>query len=165
MESKKTEDNSTNPSSDDRSIKTTAVDTGRRIDVGHLKKPGSFVRRRSKIASSEPAYAKVEKQEPEESLNFEEPKKEEALPVVKAEAKIEETPKIPEKRVPLYVEPLEFDESGDFASMLSESEQEASQIALKVGDRVTGKIVHIGKENIFLITRAKKLRPLSQQRN
>ena len=51
---------------------------------------------------------------------------------------------------PVYVEPLEFDESGDFASMLAESEQSSRGMSVKIGDKVTGQLIHIGKEHSFV---------------
>src|SRR5579871_2390648 len=145
MDSKKTERD--NPSAHERTIKTTAVDTGRRIDIGNLNPPRNLVRRRHKKSTPEAPHDMPEQQVVLTSS---------APPVVpeamspRPERQIESPAKLPDKRTPLYVEPVEFDETGDFAAMLEESEQEAKPVALKAGDKVTGKVVHIGKEHIFL---------------
>lgn len=139
MDSKKIDNDNEIKTSGDSSIKTTAVDTGRRVDVGGSARHPNFIRR-PKIVKNIPLDA----QEHQEEEQPETPSKPKAKPV--------ETPiaNPAEKKIPLYVEPLEFDETGDFASLLNESEENASLTTLKVGDKVSGKVVHIGKENIFL---------------
>lgn len=128
-------------------IKTTtiAVDTGRRVDVGGLNQQRSTVRRRP-IASTQPQAKRDEQSESHKQVHHEE-MRQKSHPTFVKRAEI-----APEKTVPLYVEPLEIDESGDFAAMFDESEREsASQnISVKIGDKVSGKIIHIGKDNIFV---------------
>src|SRR5690606_24143345 len=86
----------------DKSVKTTAVDTGRRVDVkgavlrSHMKKPAT--------RSARPAKPQTEREEPR------------AAPMSEAKPPIEsERPKSQsvERKIPLYVEPVEFDETGD----------------------------------------------------
>ncbi|HXW53638.1 MAG TPA: hypothetical protein VEL47_06000, partial [Myxococcota bacterium] len=62
MDAKKTDNENPKSSPDER--KSTAVDTGRRIDVGHVRRPASFVRRKPKPAPAERAHH--EKPEPKE---------------------------------------------------------------------------------------------------
>ena len=153
MDSKKTDATSSTSSSQNDPVKSSAVDTGRRVDVGNLNRPKNFVCRRPKTDWSEKSREpKAQKIEP---AITETPKSENIKPTITnepmASKKIADSEqKTLEKRIQLYVEPLEFDESGDFASLLDESDQSTPQVALKIGDKVTGKIVHIGKENIFL---------------
>lgn len=147
MDNNKTDNHREGEQATDRPIKTTAVDTGRRIDVRGVTARSATIRRR-------PEKKKVEneKEEKPKSLMPEnlpdvskEPKKR-----AQPQPKIEKKPAEPERRIPLYVEPVEFDETGDFAAMLSEKEEEVVGVALKVGDKVSGKIVHIGEENTFV---------------
>lgn len=120
-------------------VKTTAVDTGKRIDVSEVQR-STVVRRRTDLERHErrgTSFAKTRKPEEKEQPQPQRPRP----TVVEPE---------PERRVPLYVEPIEFDETGDFMSMLLESESESPSVSFKVGDKVTGKVVHVGKENVFV---------------
>lgn len=119
-------------------VKVTAVDTGKRIDVSEVQR-STTVRRRSALERHERRGAgpKLKREEEKEPLPVQRPR-----PVV--------TDPEPDRRVPLYVEPIEFDDSGDFMSMLLESENDEPSVSFKVGDKVSGKIVHIGKENVFV---------------
>lgn len=115
-------------------IKTTAVDTGKRIDVGNATTP-----KRATLRQHDRG-APRERKRPKPEITIEEP--------------VEEAPKQEEKvtepvRSYDFVEPTEFDDSGDFAAMLAESE-EGPKLSFKIGDKVSGKVVHIGKENLFV---------------
>jgi small subunit ribosomal protein S1 len=128
---------------DKRSIKTTAVDTGRRIDIGAFKVTSAIIRKRRPLTVRE----KEPQKDPKEAIL--KGKDNETKPKLRIEK--ETPPAQPERRIPLYVEPMEFDDSGDFASMLAESEENAaSGISLKIGDRVSGRVIHIGKDHIFI---------------
>lgn len=133
METKKEEETS------DNKVKVTAVDTGKRIDVSEVHR-STTVRRRS-------ALERHEKRGVSPKIKRAEEEREQA-PVYRPRPVIMDPE--PEHRVPLYVEPIEFDESGDFMSMLLESESDAPSVSFKVGDKVSGKVVHIGKENVFV---------------
>ncbi len=144
MDTKKFEDE--NVESEDAN-KTRAVDTGRRVDVSFANQRPSHVRRRPR--HDQPSAKTVEGQA-------------DLSPEVKApRAEEPEQPRIkkpqlePEKITSIYVEPLEIDESGDFAAMLNESEQSAKSTSFKVGDKVSGKVVHIGKDHVFIALGAK----------
>jgi small subunit ribosomal protein S1 len=125
MESKKIDD-----------IKPTAVDTGKRVDVGGLSG-----QRPKTIRSRPPRHEtyEVKKRPPAE------PTEKPMQAVLKSEMVKPE----PERKIPLYVEPLEFDDSGDFAAMLNASDDEGA-VSFKMGDKVSGKIIHIGKEHVFV---------------
>lgn len=105
-----------------------AVDTGKRVDVLTKTSPKLFIRR-PKIQSLE-WTEKPKEEEPKES--------------------IEEQPTFEQPILAKEVEPLIFDESGDFASMLDDFGIQAAPLSLSVGEKVTGKIIHIGKEHAFL---------------
>jgi hypothetical protein len=126
MDYKKEEDN----------VKVTAVDTGKRVDVSEVQR-STIVRKRTALERHE-KRGKVREVK----------KVEEEAPVIHRPRIIPEPE--PEQRIPLYVEPVEFDDSGDFMSMLLESESGEKNITFKVGDKISGKIVHIGKDNIFV---------------
>jgi small subunit ribosomal protein S1 len=117
----------------DKPVKTVAVDTGKRIDVSEANR-STTVRRRSAIERHERRGSTMTKAAVE-AVEEQESRPRPTIAVVE-----------PERRVPLYVEPLEFDESGDFLSMLLESEGDEKSVSIKVGDKVTGKVVHIGKD-------------------
>lgn len=139
MDTKKI-DNPKNES--DKSVKVTAVDTGKRIDVSEAHRSPT-VRRRTALERHERRGASLPKGK---KMEAEVTEKE---PVVRPRPVTMDIPE-PERRVPLYVEPIEFDETGDFLSMLLENESEEKNVAFKVGDKVSGKVVHIGKENVFV---------------
>lgn len=152
MDSKKIEDSNEQKSGEGPVKKATAVDTGKRVDVSGVHLRSTTVRRRphNDAAGRRPfkrdeAPKSAPEQTEETALAAEEPK-----PKPEAQVVSESAPKVPERRIPLYVEPTEFDETGDFAAMLAESEENAPGVALKIGDKVTGRVVHIGKENIFI---------------
>lgn len=125
MESKKIED-----------IKPVAVDTGKRVDVG------AALSRTKTIRSRPPRAPRPQKPAQEATAEV----------VAKPQVVMREEVKVnPESlKVPLYVEPLEFDDSGDFAAMLAQSEGQAPTVSLNLGDKVSGKIIHIGKEHVFV---------------
>ncbi|HXW60094.1 MAG TPA: hypothetical protein VEK06_01010, partial [Myxococcota bacterium] len=121
--------------------RTSAVDTGKRIDVGVAESKRTTLRRH-KDRAQQPRPKRVPKEEIK--LAPEKTPKEEPKPI-KEEVKIE-----PPIFVPTHLETLEIDESGDFASMLAEAEAGPSTPSLKMGDKVTGKVVHVGEENSFI---------------
>lgn len=138
----------------EKTTKTIAVDTGRRVDVSGVKHQVLRRRHPHKDRTEQPAEksAPVEtEKEVAARVAVREPQGE-----VESVSEVEVTPKMQhrpeptfERKIPLYVEPLEIDDSGDFAAMLNESEDTTS-VSFKVGDKVSGKVVHIGKENIFV---------------
>ncbi len=134
-------------------IKTTAVDTGRRIEVGTIPTRPTVIRRgRDENVPRHqkkrfPVKEKVEAA-PAEAIEKEASHIVEA-PVVEAPARVEHP------RIPLFVEPTEFDESGDFAALLAESEQKPKNLSVKLGDKVSGTIIHIGKDHSFVSLDAK----------
>lgn len=126
---------------------TTAIDTGKRVDVSSLRSKGTVIRKRYKRSEQAPNRPKQENTREPDEEKVEDPIE------VKRDLKPPD-PEAPssERKITLYVEPLEIDDSGDFASMLKESEetQKASPSSLRVGDKVSGKVVHIGKESVFI---------------
>ncbi len=143
MEMKKNDSEEQN--GDDTSKKSGAVDTGRRVDVSGIgKRPPTTVRRRN--VTDRPKAAPQGDGTGGEAQVEEAPKSKTTYAQVAREAPIE----IAERATPLYVEPLEIDDSGDFAAMLDESDDNASRMSLKIGDKVSGKIVHIGKDYVFV---------------
>jgi len=117
--------------------KTGAVDTGKRIDV-HAARPATM--RRQERPTRPPRGMK----KPEEA------RVEDVATPPKIEVLREELEKPPETFTPVYVEPMEFDESGDFASMLAESDDNTRGVSYKIGDKVSGPLVHIGKDHSFV---------------
>jgi small subunit ribosomal protein S1 len=112
--------------------KTGAVDTGKRIDI-NAARPAT-VRRQERPAP------RVRAPKPKEVL-------EEKVVITREELK---KPQAQTTFEPVYVEPMEFDESGDFASMLAESDSTTRGISYKMGDKVSGPLVHIGKDHSFV---------------
>ncbi len=101
-----------------------ATDTGRRIDFSAVK----TVRRKEK--EHEPAPKKYVEPQKEEFIEFKEPQE----PI----------------KTNLVAEKVEFDESGDFSSMLLESELTNKNIRLAIGDKISAKVIHVGKEYAFV---------------
>lgn len=138
-------------------IKTTAVATGRRIDINATAPKATVLRRprdddrasherRPKKAMTHPTKEVRPQVKPEEVVE---------APVAKVEHTNFERPVFVEpKTAPMYVEPTEFDDSGDFAAMLEESEQ-SKNLSVRLGDKVSGKIIHIGSEHAFVALDAK----------
>jgi small subunit ribosomal protein S1 len=119
---------------EEQSIKTLAVDTGKRIDVSGVEPKKTTIRRFD------------EKKKPKvHEPRLKEPVKEEKAPLI-IEKISEEIP----VRLISNVEPLEIDESGDFASLLDESEAQSKDVSLSIGDKVSGKIIHIGADHAFI---------------
>lgn len=136
-------------------VKTTAVDTGRRVDVAGIVARSTVRRPRSKtIVDAKKETPAEPKLAPEELLESQAPLAETQRIIAPLEP-TKKPPAEPIRKIPLYVEPLEIDDSGDFASMLKESEEEATNVSLKMGDKVTGKVVHIGKDHIFIALSSK----------
>jgi small subunit ribosomal protein S1 len=136
-------------------IKTTAVDTGRRIDVSGaqarpavIRRPREEGERRSFERRPKPAPKAASVPESEHIERAEE----EARPSIPAP--VPAAPAMTERPAPMYVEPTEFDDSGDFAAMLAESE-DSKNLSVKMGDKVKGKIIHIGKDHAFVALDAK----------
>ncbi len=117
---------------DEKNIK--AQDTGKRIDVSGLNQPKTAMRR----SFDKPARPKRETKNPEEAAPAE-PK-----PTIRREETREPV------ATPLFAESVEFDDSGDFSAMLLESEKATQNVSIKIGEKVTGKVVHVGLENIFV---------------
>ena len=115
--------------------KTGAVDTGKRIDVNAARP--TTMRRQERPAP------RIRAPRPEKAP-------EEKAPEPKAVIRKEELEKPQAAFEPTYVEPMEFDESGDFASMLAESDAGTRGISYKLGDKVSGPLVHIGKDHSFV---------------
>lgn len=139
MESKKVEES-----------KNVAVDTGKRIDVSGVRTRQTTLRARPRVDYKKEHTRQKEVQAgaviPEEAkLPSESVLEIEPQPI--KEVRREEAP---ERKVPLYVEPLEFDESGDFAALFSQSEHEPNTVSVKLGDKVSGKVIHLGKEHVFI---------------
>ncbi len=131
-------------------IKTTAVDTGRRIDVsGAQARP--TVLRRPRDEGERRSFERRPKPAPKAAPTESKAPLVEEKPVVHA-APVREA--VVERPAPMYVEPTEFDDSGDFAAMLEESEQ-SKNLSVKLGDKVSGKIIHIGKDHAFVSLDAK----------
>lgn len=105
--------------------KVSAEDTGRRVEINVSAPKATLRKHRPK---REQAPKKIE-----------EPK----IFLEKSHEKVLELE-------PKYVEALEIDESGDFAALLAESEEAPTAISFKVGDKVKGKVVHVGKEHSFI---------------
>lgn len=125
-------------SNEEPAIKPTAVDTGKRIDVSVTGPKNTTLRRRDE----RPPQQRRPRPQAEEAVRHEKHEKEEKqLAPAKS---VEEA-----FRTLSEIETTEFDESGDFAAMLAESEA-LPNLSLQVGDKVSGKVVHIGKENIFV---------------
>lgn len=141
MESKK--DDIEDQTNDDTS-KSGAVDTGRRVDVTGLHARRTQTLRR-KPAGERASSSSSSKNAP--ALESEESVKPTTFAQVTRDEPVEKTPS--EKGTILYVEPLEIDESGDFAAMLNASE-EIERTSFKIGDKVSGKVVHIGKDHVFI---------------
>lgn len=136
---------------DQAKVKTTAVDTGRRVDVGAIKPRPTFVRKRPTHSREErnPAVKEVEPTNVDTTADEQKVEPQPKVESVVAPPQTTNERREPEKRIPIYVEPLEFDESGDFAAMLAQSEDEG-QKSYQVSDKVTGKIVHVGKDHTFI---------------
>lgn len=100
---------------------TLATDTGRKVEINQK----TTLREKKKIKEVE--------NKPPKALDLEEEQKE-----IKAEQK------------KAIIDPVVFDESGDFASMLLDMEISAPEKSIQVGDKVSGKIVFIGDENAFI---------------
>jgi small subunit ribosomal protein S1 len=107
-----------------------AQDTGRRIDLANVKRPATTMRRQKAEAPHEP------------KKNIE--STEEELRNIEHEIKPELSFK------PHDLEPLEIDDSGDFAALLAESESNAPRLSIKLGDKVKGALIHIGKDYSFV---------------
>lgn len=148
MDSKKIEDEDT-INNDDKAPQSGAVDTGRRVDVSNLHTPRSSqtVRRRPGGAHAAPKKPAASHDDNAEILTTSKPR---TFADVARDEQLDKMPLRPEKATTLYVEPLEIDESGDFAALLGETEDNASRTPLKIGDKVTGKVVHVGKEYTFV---------------
>ncbi len=138
------------------SIKTTAVDTGRRIEINTPAPRSTVLRRpRDEGRQSHERRAKKAPEAPEKVVAEQERAEERIAPThAPAETSNFLRPVENEPRVISYVEPTEFDDSGDFASMLEESEQ-SKNVSVRLGDKVTGKIIHIGKDHAFVSLDAK----------
>jgi small subunit ribosomal protein S1 len=124
-----------------KEVKITAVKTGAVVDIGAPMKTTLRTQ----------GHHEKNKDRPSRPLNKrEESAPEEAAPLKKVETVVrKEEPEV--TRPIVHVEPLEIDESGDFAAMFAESEVSSPKnISLKMGDRVSGKVVQITKDNIFI---------------
>lgn len=133
---------------DDASKKSGAVDTGRRVDVSGAQKRAPTTTRRRHPA--ERSMSQASKADAGDDAEVEAPKVTTTYAKATREDRAENSHVKAERTTPLYVEPLEIDDSGDFAAMLNESDDDASRMSIKIGDKVSGKIIHLGKENIFV---------------
>ncbi|MCA9506875.1 MAG: S1 RNA-binding domain-containing protein [Myxococcales bacterium] len=151
MNEKKISDNDA-PST---TIKATAVDTGRRIDVSGAQTRPRVVRRSPEERNTRSSHKRRNVNEEKNSAHEQELVKEETQEKLAAPQEKIFEPKKEELVTPLYVEPVEFDESGDFAELLAQSDLQANQLQVRLGDKVAGVIVHIGEENSFVSLDAK----------
>jgi small subunit ribosomal protein S1 len=143
MEEKKIDNQENETKNDQKDIKTIAIDTGKRIDVSGIR-PKTITRKKLLHQRDELLLKKEEKtDDPAKEIEKEKD-------TVLASNKIDIKKAEPERLIPLYVEPVEFDESGDFASLLQESEEHTEKVTINIGDKVTGKVIHIGKEYVFI---------------
>ena len=122
-------------------VKTIATDTGRRIEVNN--KPSTTLRRRSDQQPKKPKiFAKDNYEE-----SFETIKKTDRSDAIDHIAPITQTKIVCEK--------VEFDDSGDFLSLLLENEHKQEVKNFNIGDKVNANVVHIGPEYIFVSLGAK----------
>lgn len=129
-------------------IKTTAVDTGRRIEVGGMPTRPTVIRRSRDENAPKHQQKRFHAKDKGEAAPIE-AIEEEPLPIAERPVEVEQP------RIPMYVEPTEFDDSGDFAALLAESEQKPKNLSVKLGDKVSGTIIHIGKDHSFVSLDAK----------
>lgn len=132
-------------------IKTTAVDTGRRINVEPtLPKERKTIRRNKPRDLGEKKLAK-----PVSHKENPKPKAQENDVVLSEPKEILERKPASSPKPTSLIETVEFDDSGDFAAMLEESEQNAPLVAIKLGDKLSGKIVHLGQDYAFISVNSK----------
>lgn len=123
--------------------KKSAIDTGRRIDINHT--PKTIRSRPHKKVLDHDMPIDIAKDDiisdHSDDINTDNNAK---ADIVEAKTHDEVN-----KR-PIYVEPLEFDEGGDFLALLNDSDQPDHKVDVHMGDKVNGKIIHIGKDYAFI---------------
>lgn len=115
----------------DKTINTMATDTGRRIEVS--SKPVTTLRKKNDNKPKEPKII-IKDQEEHEELVVQD------LAITKEK---------------IICEKVEFDDSGDFLSLLLENEEKQEVRTFNIGDKVNANVVHIGPEYIFVSLGAK----------
>lgn len=134
-----------------KEIKITAVNTGKTVDISPMPAQKKTTLRKEGERHGKKHGPKQE--EPEDDAALERipvkpsvPNKKEPTTILRSEEeRTVERPIIP-------VEPLEIDESGDFAAMLFESEKDQQKnVFAKLGDKITGRIIQMSGDNIFIV--------------
>ncbi len=118
-----------------------AIDTGRRLDLGHMK-PG-----RSSTMVRHHAVREVVI-EPQKKQKRHQPKEPENEVLVQEKVESRVAVAKPEPAAIIRPNPVEWDESGDFAQMLEEGGPIES-LRLQVGQRVSAKLIHRAKDTAF----------------
>lgn len=123
--------------------KKSAIDTGRRIDINHTPKTIRSRPHKKVLEHDKPSQTDEIISDNNQDISHDNKLKDNVIAAEIAK------PDDNNKR-PIYVEPLEFDEEGDFLALLNDSDQQDHKVDVHIGDKVNGKIIHIGKDYAFI---------------